>query len=317
MIELSDWIENIFFARHETFAPRYGWLKKGYDAVDLHGDNVFDSPKAIEHLGVGKNMVRAIRFWCMAYHVLEPVSIKKPLRVGGRMQTTEFGRNLFDDEKGWDPFLEDIASLWLLHWQLFMPPVIATAWPIAMNLSLLGNYSAKDLSAAIVDRVIQQEKIKRYSPASIEKDASCFTRMYGSSQSKDSDEIECPFTQLNLLLPGDGRQTFRFNQAEKVTLPDSIFLAACFDFAAKTQPELKTISLHKLVYGFNSPGVLFKVSESEAGRRLEEGVKDLPEIVFVESFGNRQLQFESKPDLIANQFLRRYYIDNSGAKHDD
>jgi hypothetical protein len=311
MIELSDWIENIFFARHETFAPRYGWLKKGYDAVILHGANVFDSPKAIEYLGVGKNMVRAMRFWCMAYHVIEPVIVKKPFRVGGQMQPSAFGQSLFDDEKGWDPFLEDIASLWLLHWQLFMPPVIATAWPIAMNLSLLGNFSAKDLSAAIVDRLIQQEEIKRYSPSSIEKDASCFVRMYGFSRSKNSDEIECPFSQLGLLLPGDSRQTFRFNTADKVTLPDSIFLASCFDFAAQTQPELKTLSLHKLVYGFNSPGVLFRISESEAGRRLEEGLKGISGVDFTESFGNRQLQFEDKPALIAEQFLRHYYTDKS------
>lgn len=311
MIELADWIENIFFARHETFAPRYGWLKKGYDNVLQHGTDVFDSPKAIEHLGVGKNMVRAMRFWCMAYHVLEPVNVKKPLRVGGKMQPTSFGRHLFDDENGWDPFLEDIASLWLLHWKLFMPPVIATAWPIAMNLSLLGNFSAKDLSAAIVERLSQQEGVKQYSPASVEKDASCFVRMYGSSKSKNSDEIECPFIQLGLLSPGDNRQTFRFNTADKPTLPNSIFLAACFDFAAQTQPELKTLSLHKIVYGFNSPGVLFRISESDAGKRLEEGTIGISGIDFVESYGNRQLQFENKPALIAEHFLRRYYKDNS------
>lgn len=310
MIELSDWIENIFFARHETFAPRYGWLKKGYDAVSQHGADVFDSTNAIEYLGVGKNMVRAIRFWCMAYKILEPVSEKKPLRVGGQMKITEFAEQLLNDENGWDPFLEDIASHWLLHWKLFMPPIITTAWPLAMNISLLGNFSAKDLASAIAERLSQQDAFKQYSLASLEKDASCFIRMYGSSQSKNADEIECPFTQLGLLLPGNSRQTFCFNTGEKLTLPELIYLASCFDFAAQTQPALKTLSLHKLVYGFNSPGVLFRISESESGRRLEEGLKNISGIDFVESFGNRQLQFEDDPALLANNLLQRYYAAN-------
>ena len=138
MMELTEWIETIFFARHETFPPRYGWLKKGYDAVVEHGSDVFDSANAIEYLGVGKNMVRAVRFWAMAYKILEPVGDKKTLRIGGQMQVTDLGNQLFNDQTGWDPYLEDIGSLWLLHWQLCMPPILATAWPLILNLSLSG-----------------------------------------------------------------------------------------------------------------------------------------------------------------------------------
>jgi hypothetical protein len=52
--------------RHETFTPRYGWLKKGYDAAKVDG-YVFKAGDSIERLGVGKNMVRSIRFWCQAF----------------------------------------------------------------------------------------------------------------------------------------------------------------------------------------------------------------------------------------------------------
>ena len=30
------------FARHETFHPRYGWVKKGYDAAFKHGPDFFN-----------------------------------------------------------------------------------------------------------------------------------------------------------------------------------------------------------------------------------------------------------------------------------
>ncbi len=57
------------FSGHETFPFRYPWLKKGFDAVLVDG-NVFLRDNAITTLGVGKNMVRSIRHWCLASGVL-------------------------------------------------------------------------------------------------------------------------------------------------------------------------------------------------------------------------------------------------------
>lgn len=91
-----------FFARHETFCPRYGWLKKGFDAV-LDDSEIFDAPDAIERLGVGKNMVRSIRFGCMAFHLIEPDAESGQRRLSGRMRVTPFGKALLSDD-GWDPF---------------------------------------------------------------------------------------------------------------------------------------------------------------------------------------------------------------------
>ena len=54
------------FARHETFAPRFGWLHKGFTAVDSDPE-AFLKEDAPVTLGVGKNMVNAIRYWSMAF----------------------------------------------------------------------------------------------------------------------------------------------------------------------------------------------------------------------------------------------------------
>ena len=58
------------FSGHETFPFRYPWLKKGFDAVSADGE-VFQREDAITTLGVGKNMVRSIRHWCLAAGVIE------------------------------------------------------------------------------------------------------------------------------------------------------------------------------------------------------------------------------------------------------
>ncbi len=300
-----------FFARHETFCPRYGWLKKGFDRVA--GDNgykadcnIFDDDYAIEKLGVGKNMVRSIRFWCMAFKIILPQEESAILRIGGPMRPTDFGCDLLS-EHGWDPYLEDPASLWLLHWKLFTEPLIATAWSLAVNLTSLGTFTLNDLTLALTDLRDSDSGYKRYSESSFKKDASCFIRMYGSAGKETGEQIESPFTELELLIPGDRPQSFRFNLDDKPTLSDRIFLAACFEYAKQYAEQSSAISLNRLAYGINSPGAVFKLSESAIGNRLERAIPKIKGVLFTESFGNRQLQFEKAPDALAITILKEYY----------
>ena len=53
------------FARHETFHPRFGWLKKGFDKA-VENSAIFSEESASTALGVGKNMVKAIRYWSVS-----------------------------------------------------------------------------------------------------------------------------------------------------------------------------------------------------------------------------------------------------------
>ncbi len=53
------------FSGHHTFPFRYAWLPKGVAAV-RSDRQAFSRPDALVQLGVGKNMVASIRFWCEA-----------------------------------------------------------------------------------------------------------------------------------------------------------------------------------------------------------------------------------------------------------
>ena len=53
------------FSGHESFPCKTLWLKKGYDFVNAEKD--FNAPEAVVHLGVGKNMVAAVRYWYKAF----------------------------------------------------------------------------------------------------------------------------------------------------------------------------------------------------------------------------------------------------------
>src|SRR4051794_17835853 len=101
---------NYRFSGHETFPCRYAWLPKAYRAIEADAGSLADEESAMIDMGVGKNMVRAIRFWVQA------AGVATDSRQGG-YAVTEFGESIFAD-RGFDPYLEDIRTLWLIHWQI-------------------------------------------------------------------------------------------------------------------------------------------------------------------------------------------------------
>src|SRR3989339_1151953 len=98
------------FSGHETFPCRYAWLPKAFAAIDKNHDAFADEEKAMIRLGVGKNMVRAIRFWMIEMSI----ALKHP----DGYQPTDFANAVFNRKRGIDPFLQDMRTLWLLHWKL-------------------------------------------------------------------------------------------------------------------------------------------------------------------------------------------------------
>ena len=153
------------FARHETFHPRYGWFKKGYDKAK-EDEKVFSREDAPVVLGVGKNMVSAIRYWSLGFKILDE---NKDKAKKSSFKPSDFGSRLLD-EHGWDPYLENPASLWLLHWSLFKPPCYAPAWHFAFNEFNQVAFTAEDLFLSLKEyrnRVFPSAKI---SDSSLNKD---------------------------------------------------------------------------------------------------------------------------------------------------
>ncbi len=112
------------FSGHETFPFRYTWLPKGVGRL-LNQPDLFTREDALVALGVGKNMVKSIRHWCTVTGVVERVD-------KGNAKPTDLGLRLFGDD-GWDPYLEDPGTLWLLHWQLVREPIPASTWYLAFT----------------------------------------------------------------------------------------------------------------------------------------------------------------------------------------
>jgi hypothetical protein len=92
------------FASHETFAFRFAWLKKGIDKLS-DDPGLFQKDSAIVTLGVGKNMVRSIRHWCLATRIVEEDDAAR----NRQLVPTTFGESLLHDD-GWDRILRTMQA---------------------------------------------------------------------------------------------------------------------------------------------------------------------------------------------------------------
>jgi Protein of unknown function (DUF4007) len=285
------------FARHETFHPRFGWIKKGFDRA-AEDPGIFLREDAPVRLGVGKNMARAIKYWCTAFKVIYDEDGVYP---------TELGLQLLADE-GWDPFLEDTASLWLLHWNLLSPPCYASAWEFAFNNFRQVDFSSEDLFLKLCDYLEGQST--RVADSSLRKDITCILRMYVQQEGKASfneDLVDCPFTELRLLYTSGESKQYEFQIGSKDNLPAEIIVYACLDFASKVSTGQRTIALSRLAFDLGSPGLVFKLSESAIAEAIER-VTLLSNMLFLsDTAGLIQLSYDDEPATLAMEILDIYY----------
>lgn len=253
---------------HETFPLRYGWLKKAYDAVAACGGEaeiraVFGDD-AIARFGVGKNMVASIRHWAQVSGILVESAGAKTVRP------TPLGERLLSPQ-GLDPFMEDPASLWLIHWQLAARPT-KTTWFWAFN-----HYPAvtfeRDQLAKGVERLARERQWARVASATVKNDVACFIRTYVAQQpgarSGNDDALESPLSELGLVRALGKRDGFRFVRGAKSSLGDGVFAYALFDFWARYTTSA-TLSLEAIAHEPGSPGRVFLLDENDVADRLAE-----------------------------------------------
>jgi hypothetical protein len=304
------------FARHETFHPRYGWLKKGFDHAS-QDPSVFLAPDATTVLGVGKNMVRAIRYWCLAYKVLNEERRNDNFRLFD-LHPTEFGTRLLGVD-GWDPYLEDPGSLWLLHWQLLRSPCRAPAWWAIFN----SNRSTQFSDAALLEELRrfrdEREDWADVADGSLEKDVRCLLRMYGSvTQGRDllEDSVDSPFAELELIRPLPGaKRHWSLNIGLKRTLPDAIVAYACLDYARMTDSSARVMGVAGVTRNPGAPGRAFALTEvaiQDALARYSERYEQ--PISLTHAAGNAQLVLPEDVERSAMAILDRYYARRRGSR---
>ena len=252
------------FSGHETFPIRYGWLKKAFDAVhateDSEADNheVFTGDDAIARFGVGKNMVAAMRHWATVTGVIEE------FRDPRRLATTALGRLVFSDG-GLDPFMEDSATAWLIHWRLCGNDT-KTTWFWAFHHFPSLSFE-RDTLVQGLQKLAEDCLWTRASLATIRRDVSCFTRTYvsygGAGSYSFEDGLESPLTELGLIRSTGRRDGFRFVRGPKPTLGAGVFGLAVTEYWNKAFPNSNTLSFEALAHEPGCPGRAFQLEDND------------------------------------------------------
>ena len=265
MIWDEDGGRAIVFSGHESFACRYGWLPKLYEAIELDPLTFSDIDRAILTLGLGRNMIKALRFWGGAFGLL---GFEK-----GFATSTQFARNLLDPKLGHDPYLEDASSLWRLHWHITVHGGLG-AWVIAFLEVQDIEISRERLIELVRRRAVTARGAITSGTATAHVDM--LIRTYNSVHNESSklvDEwIGCPLQELQLLEAQSvkGAITVRLPRGRKPELNLPAFAYALNDFWTGVAPRSRSISMRSLLLDRRSPGMVFKLDEASLFEKLEE-----------------------------------------------
>ena len=287
------------FGRHETFALRYSWLTKGYQTKA----EVFNSDDATVELGVGKNMVKSIQYWLKACQI-----------ANDNMEHTEIGQAIFHED-GFDPYLEDEATIWLIHWLLVTNSELATAMYWFFNHFHKPEFSAQEVQTALLDFAKEKLGVKT-SPKTIQSDALLILRMYTQNRTNKrtplEESLDSPLSLLHLISHSpDGRQYFSKSES-RPQLPLGILGYAIADlFIVKNK---KSLPIEELMYSKSGditpglfPGSVFRLTENDLIYKLEKLVHYIPgKFEIRETAGIHQLyQMDDKLEPI--EFLNKHY----------
>lgn len=265
------------FSGHETFSCRYAWLPKAYKALKRDPTIFSNENEAMVRLGVGKNMVRAIRFWVQLAKVAEPGQ--------GGLVVTPFGEAIFGGT-GHDPYLEDIKTLWLLHWNFTAQQAEPMfAWYFVFNQWSASDFTASEIVQAFVSETQKQERA--LSEVTLEQHFNVFLHTYYASRIKRAsiaeDSLDCPLTELRLIQHSGYRtdektkrqvETFTFRRDSKPDITNALLAYCVLDYWQLYRSNEASLSFRDLAVLPNSIGQVFKLTEMDLRDRLESMTRD-------------------------------------------
>jgi hypothetical protein len=269
---MTDTGVNYLFSGHETFPCRYAWLPKAVQSLAQDPALFRNEDQAMVKLGVGKNMVHAIRFWTEATGVSLP-------SVNGVSAVSAFGSDLLS-ESGYDPFLEDAKTLWLIHWKIATSVEPLFAWDYLLNLWHRPDFTRSEAVQCLAEEATRIGK--KLSHVTLENHFTTFLHTYVPTRSKKGevleDNLDCPLVELDLVMKVGERTVadsnrresiYAFRTEDKPEISGELFVYCLNDFWITQHPNESTLTFRDVCVGKGSPGQIFKLPEQAIRQRLE------------------------------------------------
>ncbi|MGI6231625.1 MAG: DUF4007 family protein [Prevotella sp.] len=274
------------FSGHESFPCKSLWLKKGYDFM-VHGYN-FISPDSVIKLGVGKNMVASIRYWLRAFTLTK------------NDELTLLANYIFDDKRGVDPYLEDLGTLWLLHFMIVTGgEATLYNWFFMRLQKERKEFTRLQVVNMVKRNMVESGKAKAYNENTVKKDVAVLLQNYVEpAKARSFEDYTSLLLDLNLVRTPDEGKSYQFNIEGKRKLPLEIFLFAVNKWRGDNL-SIDFSSLQEL-------SLVFCLSDLEAISLLQQASRTYPKLMhYSDVAGVRQLQFLKNVE--SQVFLDKYY----------
>lgn len=252
------------FSGHETFTCRQLWLKKGYDFLLL--GNSFSDDDAVVKLGVGKNMVGSIKHWMQAFGLVDSQYQRFPIAHSIFSSTNGIGK---------DPYLEDIGTLWLLHY-LLVSTGKASLYSLIFNeiTATQIRFDEAQLKSRI-DNIVNKVGDKEVNEKTFRADLSVFKRLYVRPESsktsikKIEDDLSSLLIDLGLVILQStgqkGSSIYLIEPKARPQLPAAVFLYALW----KKYPDETSVSFEEL-FATDGPARIFALSKDGLSEKINE-----------------------------------------------
>ena len=276
------------FSGHESFSCKTLWLKKGYDFVKERGN--WNDADSVVKLGVGKNMVASIRYWMRALGLTQNDAL------------TDIADYIFDTDSGKDPFIEDLGTLWLLHY-LLVSTGEATLYKLLFTRFQRerSSFEREHLVSFVKRTMTEDGKIKTYNENTVKKDVGVLLQNYVQPQRMQSmEDYSSLLIDLDLIRQSvDGKQ-YVFNIEGKRQLPFVILLFAI----TKEKGDDNSVDYDTL----QNIGNMFCLNDMELITMLMAIQVKFPDLLrYTDTAGLRQVQFLKQ--VSPNEVLTYYYDD--------
>ena len=283
---------DIHFSGHDSFPCRTLWLKKGYDFIANDGN--FNDDNAVVKLGVGKNMVSAIRDWYKVFGFSDENGFKW------------IADYLFKKESGKDNFLEDLGTLWLLHF-LIVYYNYASLYNIvfAMFQKERKVFNKEHIISFVKRKLKEIRQDNAFNPNTVSRDINVLLQNYCLPKNPQfNEEYSNLFLDLDLIKQNDKKNTgddnnYFFNIEGKRSVTEDIFLFAVMTAKEEGAQVIDYDDIQKI-------GLIFCMTDLEIISMLKRLSKKYPEhLAYSEHAGIRQLFINKEFDL--QQILDNYY----------
>ena len=225
------------FRAHDTFFIRKGWLSKGMEQI-VRKPNLFvdKNENPMDILGIGANMVKALRYW------LTTVGLTEEPSTGRKNQTLtkELGKYVYDNDR----YIEELGTLYLLQYRLACNRNEATAWYFFFNEFTLSEFTKEEYVQEIQNYIMMAEDGSPVALRSLNEDFSCIVNTYlpryKSNPGRVSPEnnIDCPFGELGLIdIANKKKKTFKKSTPSAKSINPWVAFAVIIDQATEKDKD--------------------------------------------------------------------------------